>query len=202
MVKRDPRVDAYIARSADFAKPILKRLRALVHEGCPDVAETIKWGSPHFEYHGMLCGAAAFKEHCAFGFWNRALQIPGKEGAMGQFGCIRSVADLPPDRVVVGYVREAARLNAAGKKIGPIRRARKPLPVPKELAAALKRKPGVWARFEAFTPSQRREYSEWIVEAKTDATRQKRLATAVDWIGQGKTRMWKYRRAKGASARA
>ena len=194
MLNRDPRIDAYISKSVDFAKPILKHLRALVHEGCPEVVETIKWGSPHFEYKGMLCGMAAFKEHCAFGFWNRALEIPGQEGAMGQFGCITKVADLPKNRVLVGYVREAARLNEAGKRVGPTRKARKPLPVPKELVAALKRKAGAGAKFKALTPSQQREYSEWIVEAKRDETRDKRLQTAVDQIAEGKPLMWKYMR--------
>src|SRR5437763_13090593 len=133
MTRKDPRIDAYIAKSAKFARPILKHLRALVHEGCPDVVETVKWSMPHFDYNGVLCGMAAFKEHCAFGFWNRALKIPGQGGAMGQFGCIKSLSDLPSDKVLVGYVREAARLNATGEKVGPIRRERKPLPVPPEL---------------------------------------------------------------------
>ena len=97
-------------------------------DGCPDVVETIKWGSPHFEHHGMLCGMAAFKEHCAFGFWNRALRIPERRDAMGQFGCIRSLADLPKDSLLVSWVREATRLNETGRKVGPIRKARKPLP--------------------------------------------------------------------------
>ena len=189
---RDPRIDAYIDRSAAFARPILRRLRAVVHRGCPDVVETIKWGSPHFEHHGMLCGMAAFKAHCAFGFWNRALQIPDKKGAMGQFGCIRSAADLPADAVLVGYVREAARLNEIGRKVGPVRKARKPLPVPKDLVAALKKRAGATAKFNAFPPGRRREYSEWIGEAKRDETRQKRLRTAVDQIAEGKPLMWKY----------
>ncbi|HEY2796552.1 MAG TPA: YdeI/OmpD-associated family protein [Thermoanaerobaculia bacterium] len=195
MIQKDPRIDAYIAKSAAFARPILKKLRAVVHRGCPEAVETIKWGSPHFEHHGMLCGMAAFKAHCAFGFWNRALKIPGKAGAMGQFGSLRSVADLPADRVLVGYVREAARLNATGQKLAPIRRAKKPLPVPKVLTAALAKRANAQKHFAAFSPSQKREYSEWILDAKTDATRSKRLETAVAWIGEGKTRMWKYRKA-------
>ena len=194
MPTRDPRIDAYIAASAPFARPVLKHLRARVHEGCPDVVETIKWGSPHFEHHGMLCGMAAFKEHCAFGFWNRALQIPESRDAMGQFGCIRSLADLPKDSVLVGYVREAARLNETGQRVGPIRKPRKPLPVPKELVAALRRKAGATAKFKALSPSHQREYSEWIVEAKRDETREKRLRTAVDQIAEGKSLMWKYAR--------
>ena len=201
MSKKDPRIDAYIARSADFARPILTRLRAAVHKGCPDVVETIKWGSPHFEHEGMLCGMAAFKQHCAFGFWNRALVIPGKkDDAMGQFGCLTTVSDLPRDTVLVGLVREAARLNETGTKVGPIRKAKKPLPVPPALTAALKKKAGAASRFRAFSPSQQREYSEWIVEAKTDETRAKRVATSVAWIAQGKTRMWKYRNDKPMSA--
>jgi uncharacterized protein YdeI (YjbR/CyaY-like superfamily) len=202
MATKDPRIDAYIAKSADFAKPILKKIRALVHAGCPDVVETIKWGSPHFEHHGMLCGMAAFKEHCALGFWNRALAIAKQGSAAGQFGTIRSLSDLPADKVIVGYVREAARLNETGQKVGPVRKAKKPLPVPRELAAALEKKPRAKSHFKAFSPSQKREYSEWILEAKTDATRQKRLETAVGWIGEGKTRMWKYRRPAAGAPRS
>jgi uncharacterized protein YdeI (YjbR/CyaY-like superfamily) len=197
MGKRDPRVDAYIARSADFARPILKHFRELVHEGCPDAVETIKWGCPSFEHHGILCGMAAFKAHCAFGFWNRALKIPGSDAAMGQFGRIASLSDLPKDRVFLGWVREAARLNETGQKLGPIvRKERKRLPVPKELTAALKKKAGATSKFDAFSPSQKRDYAEWILDAKTDETRRKRLATAVAWIAEGKPRMWKYMKGK------
>lgn len=201
MPKIDPRVDAYIAKSADFAKPILVRIRKVVHKGCPDVVETIKWGMPSFEHHGILCGMAAFKAHCAFGFWNRALEIgtPGAKEAMGQFGRITSASELPAVAVLLGYVREAARLNETGQKVGPVRKARAPLPVPKALTAALKKKPDALKRFDEFSPSQKRDYSEWIAEAKTDATREKRLATAVEWIGHGKPRMWKYMRAKKAA---
>ncbi len=192
MGKKDPRVAAYIEKSAPFARPILRRLRALVHRGCPKVVEDMKWGFPHFLHEGMLCSMASFKAHCAFGFWNRAMDLGRKAEAMGQFGRIASLSDLPADSVLVGYVREAARLNEAGEKVGPIRRAKKPLPVPSALSAALRRKAGAAARFRKFSPSQRREYSEWIAEAKTDATRDKRLATAVAWIAQGKSRNWKY----------
>jgi len=200
MARKDPRIDAYIAKSQPFAQPILRHLRAAVHAGCPDVVETIKWGMPHFEHEGVLCGMAAFKAHCAFGFWNRALAIPGQKGAMGQFGCITAVSDLPATKILVGYVREAARLNETGEKIGPVRKKKAPLPVPKELTAALKKRAGAEAKFKAFSPSQQREYSEWILEAKTDATRGQRLATSIEWIAAGKPRMWKYRRpaAKGA----
>ncbi len=200
MAKKDARVDAYIAKSAEFAKPILRRLRKLVHQGCPGVVEEIKWGMPHFNYGGMLCGMAAFKTHCTFGFWNRALKIPGKEGAMGQFGCITALSDLPGDAVIVGYVQQAKELADSGVKLGPVRKAKKPLPVPGSLKAALKKKPGAAARFTKMSPSQQREYSEWILEVKTDATRDKRLAIAVDWIAEGKSLNWKYRKTAKAKA--
>src|SRR5262245_9669459 len=160
MGKKDPRVDAYIAKSAEFARPVLKRLRALVHEGCPEVEESIKWGMPSFGYHGILCGMAAFKAHCAFGFWSRELKIPdaGPRNVMGQFGRLTSLDDLPGDKVLIGYVREAARLNATRKERGPQpRKARGPIPVPKSLTAALKKKPTALAKFKAFTPSQQRD---------------------------------------------
>jgi hypothetical protein len=194
MGKKDARVDAYIAKAAPFARPILRRLRALVHRGCPGVVEEVKWGAPHFNYRGMFCGLATFKEHCVFGFWNRALKIERDAGAAGQFGRITSVADLPSDTVLVGYVREAKRLADAGIHLGPVRKAKAPLPVPSSLTAALKKNRGAFEKFRAFSPSQRREYSEWITEARTDATRDRRVATAVGWIAEGKRRNWKYER--------
>lgn len=201
MARKDPRVDAYIAKAAKFAQPILKHLRALVHAGCPNVVETIKWSFPHFEHKGVLCSMAAFKEHCAFGFWNRAMQIPGKKEAMGQFGSIKALSDLPADKVMLGYIREAARLNETGQKVGPIRRKLKPLPVPPELSAVLKENPAALARFESFSPSHRREYNEWIGEAKTDETRRNRTETAIGWIAAGKSRNWKYMRKPSKTAR-
>lgn len=194
MGKKDPRIDVYIAKSAPFARPLLKRLRTLVHRGCPEVVEELKWSSPHFNYKGMFCGMAAFKEHCIFGFWNRAMKLPEKDGAMGQFGRLRSRSDLPADSVVVGYVKQAKRLADEGVRLGPVRRAKKPLPVPASLTAALRKKAGALARFRAFSPSQQRDYSEWIGEAKTGATREKRVAIAAGWIAGGKTRNWKYER--------
>ncbi len=192
MGKKDPRVDAYIEKSAPFARPILRRLRTLVHRGCPEVVEGIKWGLPHFDYRGIFCGMAAFKAHCAFGFWNRAMNLGRAGEAMGQFGRIASVGDLPSDAAILGHVREAKRLVDEGIRLGPVRKARPPLPVPPPLSAALKKKSGALARFRALSPSQQRDYSEWIGEAKTEATRDRRVATAVDWIAQGKSRNWKY----------
>jgi len=193
MGKKDPRVDAYIAKSADFARPILKRMRDLVHKGCPEVEETIKWGMPAFDYHGFLGGMAAFKAHCAFNLWKGSMLGADNSDAMGQFGRITSVSDLPKDSVLVGYVREAARLNAEGVKAPRQPKApKKPLSTPPDLASALKRNAKAKATFEGFSPSHRREYIEWITEAKTEETRSKRLGTAIEWMAEGKPRMWKY----------
>lgn len=188
MGKKDARVDAYIAKAPAYAAPILRRLRKLVHQGCPAVVEEIKWGVPHFNYGGMFCGMAAFKEHCTFGFWNRAMNIERNEEAKGHFGRITALSDLPADGTILGYVEQAKELTDKGGKLAPERRARKPL------NAALKKEAGAHAKFKAFSPSQQRDYSERIGEAKTDATRDKRLATAVGWIAEGKSRNWKYER--------
>jgi uncharacterized protein YdeI (YjbR/CyaY-like superfamily) len=196
MGTRDPRIDAYIAKSADFAKPILTHLREIVHSACPDVEETMKWSNPHFTYKGMLGGMAAFKEHCAFGFWKGSLILPkaGTEKAAGHFGRITKVSDLPPKKVIVGYVKEAMRLNEEGVK-SPARakpKVAKPIVVPEALAAALKKNPKARATFEAFSPSHKREYTEWIADAKGDDTRQRRVASAIEWMAEGKSRNWKY----------
>jgi len=194
MEKKDPRVDAYIARSAEFAKPILRHLREIVHKGCPQVEETMKWSSPHFMYKGILCGMAAFKSHCAFGFWKGKLIVPEKPEAMGQFGRITLLSDLPNDSVLVGHVREAARLNEIGERAPRKQpRPKKALATPPDLAAALKKNAKARATFEGFSPSHKREYVEWI-EAKTEETRKKRLGTAVEWMAEGKPRNWKYMR--------
>jgi uncharacterized protein YdeI (YjbR/CyaY-like superfamily) len=199
----DPRIDAYITRSADFARPILEHLRKLIHKACPDVAETIKWGMPYFQNNGaLLCHMAAFREHCAFGIWNASLlkdpegilQIKDK-GAMGQFDRITSIKDLPPDKIMIAYIREAAELNEKGiKKPKPKATPKKELPMPEELAVALKKNKKALAVFEGFSPSHRREYIEWIAEAKTEVTREKRVATAVEWLMEGKSRNWKYQK--------
>ncbi len=192
----DPRIDAYIARAAPFAQPILAHLRTLVHATCPEVEESIKWGMPFFLYRGLFCHMAAFKQHCAFGFW-KWKQVVGEdapEEAMGQFGRIEALADLPSKKIITAYLRKAMALNEAG--VPAATRARKtPRPeaeVPDDLAAALKKHAKARRAFEAFGPSQRREYVEWIVEAKRAETRAKRLATTLEWLAEGKPRNWKY----------
>jgi uncharacterized protein YdeI (YjbR/CyaY-like superfamily) len=200
MATRDPRVDAYIERSAAFARPILAHFREVVHDACPAVEETIKWGFPHFTYGGMLCSMASFKQHCAFGFWKGALVVDeGSRDAMGQFGRITSIAELPARKLLAGYVKEAMRLNEEGVKAPSRAKPKAPraeLPVPDDLAAALRKNRAARATFDAFPPSQRREYVEWITEAKGADTRARRLETAVEWMAEGKPRNWKY--AKGA----
>jgi uncharacterized protein YdeI (YjbR/CyaY-like superfamily) len=197
MSTRDKRIDAYIAKSADFAKPIMVHLRGLIHEGCPEVEETIKWGMPSFTHRGILCGFAAFKAHCAFGFWRGSL-IVGKDHAktkeaMGQFGCITTVKDLPPKRVLLGFIREAARLNEEGTRPTKARKpAKKPLPTPADLAAGLKKSAKARTEWAEFSPSAKREYIEWITEAKRAETRAERLKTTLQWVAQGKPRNWKY----------
>ena len=201
MGTRDPRVDSYIARSADFAQPILARLRETVHAACPDVQETIKLGMPHFDYKGIMCGMAAFKQHATFGFWKAPLieglgpnRANGGE-AMGNFDKLTSVKDLPPAKVMAGYVKQAMRLNDEGIAVAkPKTKAKPEAKVPAELAAALKTNKKAAAAFEAFPPGQRREYADWIAEAKRDETKAKRVAQAVEWIAEGKSRNWKYER--------
>lgn len=191
----DPRIDAYIERQADFARPVLIWLRARVHAACPDVEEGIKWGMPAFSYRGRpLAGMAAFKAHASFGFWYRDQMATGKEGdAMGQFGRIESLADLPDDATMEAQVREAMALTDSGGI--PKRAAKPPKPeaeVPEALAEALARDPAAAAVFDAFPPSARRDYCEWIAGARQEATRDKRLADAIAWIREGKKRHWKY----------
>jgi len=196
VAKKDPRIDAYIAKSPGFAKPILNHLRELVRKGCPDVEETVKWSMPHFDYKGPLAGMAAFKAHCAFGFWKGSLIVPESKEAMGQFGGITKLADLPKDDVLVGYVRKAVQLNEQGVKVPrPLKHEKKEIPMPADLAAALKKNTKAQATFEGFRPSYKREYLEWITEAKTEETRRKRLDTAIEWMADGKPRNWKYMKA-------
>ncbi|HZF17010.1 MAG TPA: YdeI/OmpD-associated family protein [Steroidobacteraceae bacterium] len=198
MSTRDARVDAYIRKSAPFARPILEHLRAVVHAASAKIEETMKWGFPHFMYKGMLCGMAAFKQHATFGFWKGSLIVArgGKsvDEAMGQFGRLASLKDLPPKRALTAYVREAMRLNDEGVKVPARARPKTPRPilVPPDLAAALAGNAKARAMFGKFTPSHRREYCEWIASAKRDATRARRLAAAMAQIARGKPQNWKY----------
>jgi len=203
MPATDPRIDAYIEKKADFAKPVLKHLRQLVQKACPGAEETIKWGMPFFDYKGsVLCAMAAFKEHCSFTFWKAKL-MKDPEGilqvaerhAMGNFDRITSLKDLPSDKILIAYIKEAAKLNEDEIKL-PARKKTVgvELKVPVDLAAALKKNKKAQAVFEKFPPGKRKDYIEWITEAKTEPTKMKRIETAVEWIAEGKGRNWKYER--------
>ncbi len=197
MGTRDERVDDYLASSPEFARPILERCRELVHEGCPDVQETIKWGVPAFESSGLLCHMAAFKQHATFGFWKHALVV-GEEAegrSMGSFGRLASVKDLPAKRRFLSLVKKAAKLNADGVKGTREKGSAKAKPkaaLHPDFSAALKKNKAAKATLDGFAPSYRREYLEWITEAKRDATREKRILQAIEWLAEGKKRHWKY----------
>ncbi len=200
MSNKDKRIDDYISKSADFAKPILNHLRKLVHTACPDVQETIKWGFPHFDYKGMMCSMASFKNHCAFGFWKAALMKDAdllkynNENAMGHAGKIKSVDDLPADKIIIGQIKEAMKLNDEGIKLPERKNAdKKPeIIVPDSLKKQLVKNKKASATFHNLNPSHKREYTEWIEEAKTEETKNKRILTTIEWLTEGKTRNWKY----------
>jgi len=182
---KDLRIDDYIARAAPFARPILRHLRALIHRGCPEVEETIKWGSPHFDYKGPLAGMAAFKAHCAFGFWKAELLLGDKtkaNEAMGHFGRIQQLADLPNDKLLLDYVRKAVELNEAGIKRPQAPRVTGPrvLEVPPDLSRALKENAKARKTFQNFSYSKRKDYVDWIIEAKRPETRRQRLTTKLE----------------------
>lgn len=199
MVTRDPRVDTFLKRAPDFARPILTRLRAVIHAACPDVVETLKWGKPAFEYHGLLCGMAAFKAHCTFGFWKHDLvcgksEAGAKAGeAWGSFGRMTSVDDLPSDAAMKKLIKKAMALNEQGVKVTRRKAGtRPPIPMHPAFAKALAANPLAKEQFAAFSPSKQRDYLEWIADAKGEDTRQRRLDDAIAWIAEGKPRNWKY----------
>ncbi len=201
MGKQDKRIDAYIVKAQPFAWPILEHLRALVHKACPEVEESIKWSFPHFNYKGeMMCSMASFKQHCAFGFWKASLMKDNTllanakgETAMGHLGRITSLKDLPSDAVMIRYIKEAMQLNDAGIKVEkkkPV--SAKEVEIPDYFIKQLKKNKAAQKTFEGFSPSNKKEYVQWITEAKTEATRESRMRTAIEWMAEGKPRNWKY----------
>ena len=199
--KTDPRIDDYIEKSVEFARPILTHLRNLVHSAFPAIQETIKWGMPFFDYKGTVCSMASFKEHCTFGFWKSSL-LPdpykllheNSGEAMGQFGKIKSLQDLPKDQILIEYIQNAVKLNEEGKKITKRAPERTEIVIPAYLAEVLQQNKIAAATFEKFSYSHKKEYVQWIEEAKTEPTRLKRLQTTMEWLTQGKSRNWKYER--------
>ncbi|RPI19587.1 MAG: hypothetical protein EHM58_00865 [Ignavibacteriae bacterium] len=200
MPAKDKRIDEYIAKSQDFAKPILTHIREVVHKAIPGVEETMKWSFPHFVYEGeTLCSMASFKQHCAFGFWKASLmkdphKIMDTKEAMGHLGKITSVKDLPSNKIFTEYLKEAAKLNEQGVKVKKVIKpgAKKEVEIPDYFMKSLKKNKTAFKTFEEFSPSHKREYVEWITEAKTDETKNKRLETAIEWMAEGKIRNWKY----------
>jgi uncharacterized protein YdeI (YjbR/CyaY-like superfamily) len=194
-MKTDPRVDAYIARQAEFARPILVHLRGVIHEACPDGEETIKWSMPSFTYKGkILAGFAAFKAHATFGYWNDSMlsQDAKNRSAMGQFGRLTSLDDLPDRATLVALTRQSMALIDEGAKPPRATAKKAPFTVPQDLRAAIDAVPAAKATFDGFAPSCQREYVEWVTEAKRDETRAKRLNQSVEWLTEGKKRNWKY----------
>lgn len=201
MGKKDKRLDAYIEKAQPFAKPILVHLRQLVHKGCPDVEETVKWGMPAFDYKGPLCSMASFKEHAVFGFWKASLMKDAEkmkdnqQNAMGHAGKIKSLADLPADKILLAWIKEAAKLNDEGIKLPPRKKTeKKDVVVPDYFSKALGKNKKALKVFEDFSPSHKREYLEWITGAKTEETRSRRMNTALEWMADGKGLNWRYER--------
>jgi uncharacterized protein YdeI (YjbR/CyaY-like superfamily) len=200
VAQKDEKINKYIEKSQEFAKPILLHIRALVHQACPQVEETMKWSFPHFDYKGMMCSMASFKEHCSFGFWKASLMKDdaklfdlGERDGMGHFGKILSLDDLPADDVMLAYIREACKLNDDDVKLpSKPKKEQKVLVIPSVLLEALAKNEAAAKTFEAFPYSAKKEYTEWISDAKSDATRDKRLATTIEWLAEGKRRNWKY----------
>jgi uncharacterized protein YdeI (YjbR/CyaY-like superfamily) len=194
-MKTDPRIDAYIDRQAEFAKPILVHLRGVIHEACPDGEETLKWSMPSFLYRGkILAGFAAFKAHATFGYWNDSMlqQKEKNRSAMGQFGRLTALADLPERDRLIDLTRQSMALIDSGAKPVRNKTEKAPFTVPQDMRAAIDTNPAAKAAFDAFPPSAQRDYVEWITEAKREETRTKRLAQAVEWLAEGKRRNWKY----------
>jgi len=202
MAEKNKVIDAYIEKSAPFAKPILSHLRELVHKACPDVEEKIKWTFPHFDYKGeMMCSMAAFKQHCVFGFWKAALmkdpsllETARTEVAMGHLGRITSLKDLPPDKKMIAYIREAMELTDKGAKLPSKAKptGKKEIIIPDYFQNTLAKNKKAFTTFNALSHSHKKEYIEWLTEAKREETRNKRLAQAIAWLTEGKSRNWKY----------
>lgn len=200
-MKKDRRIDDYISKSEEFAKPILRYIRDIVHKACPEVTETMKWGMPHFDYKGMMCGIASFKQHCTFGFWKASLMkdkykvfVKGENSGMGNFGKVKDIQDLPSAKIIIEYIKEAMKLNddnvAVPKELKE--NVRKELVIPEYFLKVLKKNEVALKTFMDFSYSHKKEYLEWITEAKKEETREKRIYAAIKWLSEGKGRNWKY----------
>ncbi len=201
MIKKDNRINLYIANAKPFAQPILNHLRQLVHQSCPDVQETIKWGMPSFNYKGPFCSMAAFKEHAVFGFWKALLMKDAdklkenQQNAMGHAGKLTSLKDLPNDKILISWIKEATKLNDEGIKLPPRKKSEnKDLVIPAYFKLKLGKNKKALHAFDKFPPSHKKEYVQWIIEAKSDETRKRRMDKAIEWIAESKGINWKYER--------
>lgn len=200
MVIKDSRIDAYIEKAEPYARSILKHIRKLIHVACPEVEETLKWQFPHFNYKGMMCSMAAFQKHCAFNFWKGAIMRDphhildkAPQHSMGQLGKLMTLNDLPSDKIFIEYIQEAMKLNDEGIKVLKKKIERNnELLIPDDLMNALQENKNALETFEHFSYSKKKEYVDWIISAKHQSTKEKRLATAIEWISEGKSRNWKY----------
>lgn len=202
MSVKDPGIDLYISKSADFAKPILNHFRKLIHKTCPEVEETIKWGFPHYVYkEEILCSMAAFKHHCAFGFWKASLmkdkiltKNAASGSAMGHYGRITTLNDLPPDKKIIAHIKKAMLLNEKGVKLPKknITKEKNEMVVPDYFLNQLKKNKKAFNTFINFSPSHKREYIEWITQAKTEKTKNRRIETSIEWLAAEKPLNWKY----------
>lgn len=193
-MSKNPKIDEYINNASDFAQPILIKIRSLVHQAHPDIDENIKWGMPSFDYKGIVCHMAAFKQHCSFGFFKHKL-IKGLDGdgGMNSFGKLKSINDLPKDELIITYIKEAVLLNEQGVKLPKTpTKKKKELIIPDELTKALLKNPKAATVFDNFSYTHKKEYAEWIAEAKRETTKEKRIAQTIEWLIEGKHRNWKY----------
>lgn len=198
-MKKDKRIDEYIAAAQPFAQPVLKHLRKVIHQAGAELEEAIKWGFPHFDYNGkILCAMAAFKHHCSFNLWlaghlDKTNKSTGDAAGMGIFGKITSLKDLPPDEEIMELLHKAMALTDAGKTIQRKAPAKNiTVAAPEDFLSLLNKNKEASEYFAKFSPSKKKEYIEWVTDAKTETTRAKRMATAVEWIAEGKSRNWKY----------
>ena len=198
MKRRSSEVDRYIRSSAVFARPVLRRLRTFFHRADPRISETIKWGVPHFEYQGILGSMAAFRKHVSVGFWKGGM-IGDEAGVFESAGNrkmtmlrMRDVADVPSADLMLVYIRRAVALNERGMRIPARKRTAVRVAIPSFFSNALRANRKASDVFSRLSRSHQREYVDWLTEAKREETRQRRMATAIKWLSEGKPRNWKY----------
>lgn len=204
MEKYNPLVDEYIEKSPDFSKPILNYIREIVHEFCTDAEEAIKWKFPTFMYKGkILCSMVSFKAYCSMGFWLHGemqtiknLETDVEKTNMFSLGKITKLEDLPSKPQLKKIILEAMELTDMGVKLKKAAPTKTETAVPDEFQNVLDQNKKVLEIFQKASPSFRKEYINWITEAKTETTRNKRMEQAIEWISEGKGRNWKYEKKK------